>query len=92
MRLFSLRKTFRNFICILEVSDCISMVQMYSLALDMLTPAPVQQVGRGERADPGVSQLTLPNCDSIASNAWSQNVWQVSLTYEHSSRQMEVGR
>ena len=92
MRLFSLRKTFRDFICILEVSDCISMVQMYSLALDMLTPAPVQQVGRGERADPGVSQLTLSNSDSIASNAWSQNVWQVSLTYEHSSRQMEVGR
>ena len=40
--------------------------QMYSLALDMLTPAPVQQVGRGERADPGVSQLTLPNSDSMA--------------------------
>ena len=92
MRLFSLRKTFRNFICILEVSDCFSMVQMYSLALDMLTLAPVQQVGRGERADPGLSQLTLSNSDSIASNAWSQNVWQVSLTYEHSSRQMEVGR
>ena len=58
----------------------------------MLTPAPVQQVERGERADPGLSQLTLPNSDSIASNAWFQNVWQVSLTYEHSSRQMEVGR
>ena len=40
--------------------------QMYSLGGSMLTPAPVQQVGRGERADPGVSQLTLPNSDSIA--------------------------
>ena len=51
----------------------------------MLTLAPVQQVGRGERTDPGLSQLILPNSDSIASNVWFQNVWQVSLTYEHSS-------
>ena len=37
-----------------------------SLVVGMLIPAPVQQLGRGERADPGVSQLTLPNSDSIA--------------------------
>ena len=37
-----------------------------SLVVGMLTLAPVQQLGRGERADPGVSQLTLPNSDSIA--------------------------
>ena len=67
-------------------------VGMLTLApvVGMLTLAPVQQVGRGERVDPGVSQLTLSNF--IASNAWFQNVWQVSLTYKHSSRQMEVGR
>ena len=40
--------------------------QIHSLVVGMLTPAPVQQLGRGERADPGVSQLTLPNSDSIA--------------------------
>ena len=60
-------------------------VYISSLVVGMLTPAPVQQVGRGERADPGLSQLTLSNSASIASNAWFQNVWQVSLTYEHSS-------
>ena len=47
---------------------------IHSLIVCVLTPAPVQQVGRGERADPGVSQLTLPNSDSIARKAWSQNV------------------
>ena len=76
----------------LPASDCIVIIQIHSLVVGMLTPAPVQQLGRGERADPGVSQLTLPNSDSIAWNAWFQNVWQVSLTYEHSSWQMEVGR
>ena len=39
---------------------------MHSLVVNVLTPASVQQLGRGERADPGVSQLTLPNSDSIA--------------------------
>ena len=58
---------------------------IHSLVVCVLTPAPVQQLGRGERADPGVSQITLPDSDSIALNAWFQNVWQVSLTYEHSS-------
>ena len=75
-------------LCILEVSDCtycVYLKSVNSLVVGMLTPAPVQQVGRGERADPGVSQLTLSNSDSIASNAWFQNIWQVSLTYEHSS-------
>ena len=37
-----------------------------ALVVGMLTPAPVQQVGRGERADPGLSQLTRSSSDSIA--------------------------
>ena len=39
---------------------------IHSLVVSVLTPAPVQQVGRGERADPGVSQLNSPNSDSIS--------------------------